>query len=269
MEVCPTFLKQNSTVCITLGKPLILVNLLRDKQMSDAKLENKMPDMTEAVNNAFTAMVNSGKLEAIITDKLEESVASAVSNALHSHSDFGNQLKQHIKSAISVDFKNLGIAGYNDFIAKVIKKKMDECLNKEAKKLIEGEISRLLQPAPASIKLSELIAAFREDNQEEANDHQWDSFTVNIGESRYGSITVEFDKEPCKDEYKCDVRFCVQEKECRIFALKVDEVDYEKQMFLGSLRGFDLFIFQLYASGTNLIIDVDRGYIDCGYEGYD
>jgi len=230
-----------------------------------------MQDMTNAVAAAFQNIVAAGAIEKAIEENLNKTIASIIQDQLKSYSDFGKQLSEHVKKALQVDFDNLGLAPYSDFILKIVRTQVDTQVGNVLAKQVEEQMTKLLQPAPAEIKLSKLIEDFIEHNKPDGCECGGsDRITLHIEESRYGSRWIGLDKDEGKSEYSCEIRFAVSESDGKIFGLRLDGKEADKTLFIGPIYGFERSLFQIYAAGTKLIVDGDcADDFDTYYPGQD
>lgn len=152
----------------------------------------------------------------------------------------------------------LGLPGYNGLIMKIVRAHVDSHVGNVLAKHVEKQMSKLLEPAPAEIKLSELINDFIERNKPDGCECGGsDQITLHIEESRYASRWIGLDKDEGKSEYSCEIRFAVSESDGKIFGLRIDGQEADKTLFIGPIYGFERSPFQMYAAGTKLIIDGD------------
>lgn len=230
-----------------------------------------MKELEQAVVTSFATIVASGAIEKAIEEKLTATITSIIENELRSYSTFGEKLKEHIRVAMQVDFDRLGLPGYNDLILKLVRKQVGELTEKALAEQVEGQLANLLAPAPAEIKLSELVQQFISFHRDRIS-CSCDGPTrisLHVEESRFGSRWVALDRESGKSEYECAIRFGVSDSDGRIFGLRLDRREVEKTLFL-DLHGVERQIFQLHAAGSRLIIDGDEHSIDTSYsENYD
>jgi site-specific DNA-cytosine methylase len=124
------------------------------------KTEWKMQELQQAVSNAFANVVAAGTIEKAIEEKLTSTITSIINEELRSYSDFGKALSEQVKAAMQVDFSNLELPGYNDLILKLIRAQVEHQASTSIAAQVEAQMKELLAPAPAEIKLSELVEEF-------------------------------------------------------------------------------------------------------------
>ncbi|WP_205168796.1 hypothetical protein [Burkholderia sp. LMG 13014] len=227
-----------------------------------------MKELEQAVSNAFSNIVTSGTIEKAIEEKLTKTITSIVNEELQSYSEFGKQLSEHVKKAVQVDFSKLGLPGYNDLILKIIRKRVEEDLNEQIERHVATQLDELLAPAPEEIKLSELVADFikfqAEKQSYSCSCDLPDRITLTVDTE--GSFThIGLDKEAGIDRYRCPWR--IDTMDGRVYSVRINEIDPKNTLFIGPIYGFERKLFQLYATGTKLVIDCDVDDIDTSYPG--
>ncbi|MEK6319995.1 MAG: hypothetical protein V4807_36805, partial [Burkholderia gladioli] len=166
-----------------------------------------MKELEQAVAHAFSNIVSSGVIERAIEEKLATTITSIIDDSLRPYSAFGKQLGEQVKAALQVDLTKLGLPGYNDFILKVVRAKVSALTENAIAQQVEAQLTTLLAPAPAEIRLSELVAQFIKGNDERygCSCDAPDRITLHVEETQYGSRWVRLDKEEGKSAYECDV----------------------------------------------------------------
>lgn len=228
-----------------------------------------MEQLQQAVTDSFKKIVESGVIEAAIEKKLTETINSILDSELRSYSDFGKQLGAQVKSALNVDFSNLQLPGYNDLILRIVRKQVDALVTNSVALHVEEQMTALLAPPPAEIRLSKLVADFIEANKPDGcacgeSDH----ISLLVEKSEHGYCHVYMDKDAGKSKYSCDLQVHVN-SDGRVYSLKINDKEIGKSLFIGPMYGFDLDLFQMYAAGTKLIVDGDEDSIDTYYPGHD
>ncbi|AIP66289.1 hypothetical protein [Burkholderia thailandensis] len=234
-----------------------------------------MKELQQAVSAAFSNIVAAGAIEKAIEEKLTKTITSIIDEELRSYSTFGEQLKEHVKAALQVDFHNLGLPGYNDLILKIIRQQVDAQLNATIETQIEQQMKELLAPAPAEIKLSQLVEEFIKDEHtnrqyRSCSCDESDQITLIVREASGGSLKfhhIHLDTERGTDYYSCPYQIDVHDG--RVYSVQLDRKDPSKTLFVGPMNGFKRRLFQLYAAGTKLIIDGDENTINTYYPGRD
>ena len=102
---------------------------------------------------------------------------------MRSYSDFGKALKEHVKEALNVDFRNLNLPSYNAVILEAIRKHLDGQMTVTGRQqLIEGMERLLGSEAPKEITLSQLVEDYKE------------SLTLYGSRHEHRRITAKFEK---------------------------------------------------------------------------
>jgi hypothetical protein len=222
-----------------------------------------MTDITAAVATALGKIVDSGKIEAAIEKQIEGTIEELIHNQLRPYSDFGKQLEQQLKAALDIKLDGLGVGGYNAIVLDIINRKLGPMIEQMGGKDIERQLSKLLAPAPAEKKLSELIEDFKEYLRTSALRHaeqqaRADSIAVHI--EKQGSYRpnwiVNLDAKPDQDNYRCEFCFQVSD-DGEIYGLRFARRDTREHIFVGGFYGFERTLFQLHVCKTKLVMDVD------------
>ncbi len=212
------------------------------------------------VNNSLAALAAEGKVEAIVRTHVEKAIGTAVAETITGYnSTFAKALKAYIDGAMPMDFKAIGLDGYNDLILRTIKNKLDASLVAWVNKGIAEEMAELLQEPPESIKLSELVRQFRKENRHE-NDDEISVYLEEDDGSLLNYWTLSLDPKPGKRKHDCELYMAV-DSQGQIYSLKVAyRGDMTKGMFVGRLYGFERTLFRLYVGKTKIIKDSVDGW---------
>jgi len=215
-----------------------------------------MKELELAVVAAFNTMAESGVLQKIIEEKVAKTVSECVGNVLGSYSDFGKALNEHVKDALRVDFKDLGLVGYNEIVMKIIKAKLTDSINTVGVKRLEKELSDLLVDPPAEIKLSDLVDQFKSrlDSDRRSSRITCIVDTTDSTGLCPGYAHVFLDEESGTSKYSCNIRLDVT-LAGKVYGLKIGGQDIKNTLFIGPHFGFERSLFQLYAAGTKIIVD--------------
>lgn len=228
-----------------------------------------MKELQQAVGDAFEKIVAAGTIEAAIEKKLTETVTSIIDHELRSYSDFGKALEAHVKSAINVDLQRLELPGYNDLILKLISRQVAAQLDSQLAAHVEKQMTELLAPPPAEIKLSDLLKQFIDNKASDCPCDGPEAISLHVERSSGGYAHVYFDEKEHQQKYSCEYSIHI-DSEGKVYSLKIKEQDPKKQIFVGPFYNFERRIFQLYAAGTKLIIDGDDAdAFDTYYPGRD
>lgn len=228
-----------------------------------------MHELQQAVGAAFEKIVNAGVIEAAIEKKLTETVISIIDHELRSYSDFGKALEAHVKQAVNVDLGRLELPGYNDLILKLIQRQVATQLGNQLAAQIEKQMTELLAPPAAEIKLSELLKDFIETKASDCACDGPDAISLHVEKSSGGYAHIYFDEQEDCSKYSCKFAIHV-DNDGKAYSVKIDEKDPKKQLFVGPFYSFERRLFQLYAAGTKLVIDGDdENDFDTAYPGRD
>lgn len=225
-----------------------------------------MKELEEQVVKAFRTMVESGQLEKSIQEKVARTVNEVLDESLKSWSPFGKALKEHVATQLNVDFRALGLGGYNDLVLSVIRSKLDSLIDATWKADLEKGMEDLLRGGPSEIKLSELMAELKETYSYDASQKGWEHATC-IVESKEGISSlrwVHFDPEPQTQTYRCRFRMLVH-ADGTSPSVSVEGKEIQSDL-LDRCHGFTRTLFQLRTAKTKIIFDLHDGVNESYYE---
>ncbi len=223
-----------------------------------------MKELETEILKSFNGFVESGALNKIIEKQVHDTVDGIVKDQLGQYSTFGKAVKTAVETSLKIDCENLGLAGYNDVVLKVVKERINHHINVIGNDRLTKDIDELLQGAPSEIKVSEMVKVLKESNHDSNRPYE----CTCIVESRSHSSTwVYFDTQPDIDIYKCSHNMLVCE-DGRVFCYSISRQDPSKKLFVGNhLDDFERLLFQMYCAKTKVVLDADA--VDREYQGVD
>lgn len=220
-------------------------------------------DINELVNASLAEMANSGRLSQVIAKHVEKAVEESVQSAVSYNSEFQKAIKEAIKTAVCVDFSGVGLAGYNDMVVKIVKEQLDQHMKTVVNRDICQNLETLLSPVPSEIHLSKLVDEFKEwivdSYQQETTEmtlivdapYRNDSYL-------HGYRRIYLGKSSDLRQKDCEICITIDvSKGGSIVSMSFDGKDPKKTMFVGRVYGFERMLFQIYTSGTKIIINED------------
>lgn len=223
-------------------------------------------DFREQVVAAVDQVAVSGKLEAAIAAAVEKTLVEIIRDQLTKYSGFGKQLEEVVKKSLAFQGE-LDLPSYNDTILKIIGRQVEAYTSNAIQRQVAENMKELLTPAPESIKLTELVAAYIEHVKEHAHSGVTYGeaeislhFTSDDGAFRY----IELDSEPNKRRYECAISIGVDNKGI-VYVLRFRNQNVEKDMFAGPFYGFERMLFQMKAAKSTIIFDAVPSDIETTY----
>lgn len=220
-----------------------------------------MQQITDAMITAMDKMITEGVIEKMLTEQLEKTIVGALESAFKTYSPFGKALSAHIESALQVDFQHLHLERYHDFILKFIQGQLAANLTATAEKHLGERLSELLQPPPAEITLSSVVAQFIEYvSVDHRRDDDSEEIALFVEHTNYGFSHIYMDVKSDERQHGC--RYQLDVKDGHVYSVKIDGDTPHNQIFLGPLYSFERTLFGLYMAKTKLIFDCDADSID-------
>lgn len=210
-------------------------------------------DIQNAVENAMTNLVASGKIEQLIEKKLEETVKELIDGALRSYSDFGKELKAKIEASLRIDMKAFSLPEYNTVIGNHVISIVENTMYPMAKAAIEENLKKFFKPLEKdSYTFTEVVELFKKSAVEWEGAEPGENFTARVDERSNSFTYLSIDMRQNQERYRCKYRIGIHDG--KIFSLTVDG-DNATGAKNPNYHGFGDTLFKMYASGVTLIDD--------------
>lgn len=232
--------------------------------------------LQKAIHKSVCEHLSSERLQQVIHDRLEKTVAEAVDSALRSYSDVGKTIQEAISQSLAIDGQQFTLPSLSNVVASIVSKRVETILNDAGRNRLISEIDEIFGTCPKQIKLSELVEKFKEmESDSESCGCDENQITLIVShDDVFGSpyCHIYIDRESGTDKFRCDVQIDVKGvtptdnnpdelPQGEVYAIKVNgmEIDRENRHspFVGPLYSFDRLCFNLYANRSALVIDED------------
>ncbi len=241
-------------------------------------MDNKFNDINEAVNNSLSTLIQTGKVQEIISNKLEKTIGDIVDNLFSSYSPFGSDLKKHIESNLKVNFNKLNLEEYSVTVLKLIEGILNNNVSETAHKQLTNELTKLLKPAPTTITLQKVIDQYIKDNEEDARSEGYSEIGLVLEESSHNFVYIGLNPKNYEEKsssYSSSTKQDLKINSCeiQIHLLKEDDKykmgwvsyggrrSYNTNLFLPTtLHNSARTIYQMYCAGTELILEGDNPF---------
>ena len=226
-------------------------------------------DIEKIVNEKFSEIVSSGKIEKMILDVLEKSIKSIIDECLRAYGDFGDVIKKKIKESLKIGDMDLDFPSYNQLVCNWITEIVNKQIITTGKEQIQENIKKFFVPLEKSeYKISEIVEKFKKNifkkNIFDESDGEQE-ITFIEQRSDYGYVHFYLGEKKKKEKYQCEIKIDI-DKDGYIYNARIDGIDADK-IKLKPLYGFDSFIFQLFAAKIKIINDSE--YVDITYCPYE
>ncbi|CAM2361078.1 hypothetical protein LISE100100_00245 [Listeria seeligeri] len=220
-------------------------------------------NLNEIVNNSMQEISESGLVQEIVKNEIEETLKSTLSTSFGRYSKFGKSLESEIREKIKVDLSKMNLIEYNQLVTNVIADTLQGEIGDKSIKMVKDNLESLFNPGGASETLTRLVEKMVESDIDFDDDESYREISFHFkgyenGEN--GFINIAMDPESDKSEYGCKYQIGIFQNE--IFSLRVEGVDIRKTLSLRSLSGFSRELFSLYAKRAKIIIDNTNINID-------
>lgn len=224
-------------------------------------------ELEKVVQDQLDGLVKEGAVEKIIRSTLEKTITSIIGDVLRDYSDFGKELKKQVAAAMNISFEQMKLVDYNHIVVGVVREQLDKTLLENAIKPISDTLKEYIGGLEKKEwKLSEIISDF---SKEAHDDYGQFSITLTVDESGAGKTVfhhIYFDTESRKRKHECGYQLDLMDG--KIFGFKAgrySSISQDLNLTKTSLsRGFDSFIFRLYAAGATIEVDEDDCILESG-----
>ena len=132
----------------------------------------KKPIVADALNAAAGALaadyMRSPEAKAVITKAVKETVDRHIQESLRTYSAFGKQVEEAVGKALQLH-GDIDLPSYNDAILKIVAAQVEHATKQSIEAQVAERMKDLLTPAPATIRLSELVKQYVEMLREKEN----------------------------------------------------------------------------------------------------
>ena len=233
-------------------------------------IEPGVVDFNAIFGEAIAENMTPEKLKPIIAKALNETVKSTIEEQFRWNGGAKKAIEAQIQEAMSCDVK-MGLPSYNEQISRMVRDMVDNQFKIEGAKRLKDTIEEILQVPPETIKLSELIETFKEETAEDSSDDSGD-ITCRIYKSYDWSddlYSIELDEKRDQRKYDCSIRLSVSKDTGKVDSVHAFGFNPESghlELFAKKyLYGTKKLVFQLYAGGSKIDMDVTEDEVDTSY----
>ena len=223
------------------------------------------PSIRDAIGIAVEKVLASGLVEKTLEESIGECVESALKRMTYQDSEFGKALQQQLATALNCG-TDLGLPSYGHTLLQIVQRQVNETLNGHLYANVQKTLEKLLETPPATIKLTELVERFIEDNADShsRDGSDWITLLVDHSDVVDGYRSVFLDPRKGREKHRCAIRLST-DKEGRVYSLQIDGVKVEEKLFVGNLRHFEKFLFQLFVCKVPIEFDDEANDINTRY----
>jgi len=229
-----------------------------------------MIDLNKIVNDTLIQMESENFVEKVVKSTLEKTIKSVVDDVFTSYSDFGKNLKNHIKENININFDKLGLEGYNGLVLAAVKENLDRTITVQGVEKIKESIDEMLRDTKSEYTLTEIIEKAKEDTTKEEYERDYDEqIKLIIEKSSGGYKRIYLDNEDEEPDYKWQYGYHISiDEKGKPYSIKFKGEEIDTKKIMGGLYGLDKLLFKIYASGAKIILDKGEEVDDYEYDLY-
>ena len=215
--------------------------------------------MQELITAKIKEITENGKLDEIVTKHATEFVSDTVNDILRSYGDVAKAYKDKITKSLMGSIETMDFVQYSKSLSDLIESELNQSIVKvgliPAKEMIKEFVGELEKK---EWKLSEIVEKFIEMEVMADDDNESGEISFVHEKSDYGTHYVGFDSESDKTmRYKCKYTLMFNKSDGTMYAPTMDKKEVHP-ITEGYLRGFELFIFKLYACKCKIVMDPEK-----------
>jgi hypothetical protein len=239
------------------------------------------PTLQQIAHQAVLSYLSSPAGLEAISAAVVKTTNHAIQETLGTYSDFGKQLKQSVAASFAIG-QPLDIPSYSHAVLAMLRQQVEAVKDKAMRRIIAERMTEILEPAPETIRLSEVLEKYKEyvKSQNSGGCHcdGEGRFYLDIKQgSSEGFIYVTLNDEKPGKYGSAEVEFHIhihddwQLTESQKAAAAVDKLprgevysltfdgkkECEKSIFAGQVYGFQKVLFDMMVSKTLVVVDVD------------
>lgn len=223
------------------------------------------PSIRDAIGIAVEKVLASGLVEKTLEESIGKCVESSLKGMTCQYSEFGKALQQQLAAALNCG-TDLGLPSHGHTLLQIVQRQVNETLNGHLYANVQKTLADLLETPPATIKLTELVERFIEDNADSPCRDGSDRITLLVDHSDVvdGYRSVCLDPRKGQQKYGCAIRLSTN-REGQVYSLQINGAKIEEKLFVGNLRHFEKFLFQLFVCKVPIEFDDDADDIGTSY----
>lgn len=212
-------------------------------------------DLVKLIADKVKEVEASGKLEEIIENNVLECLKSIVSDSFRWNGEAKKSIEEALKGKLGVELENVKIPQYQKLVGDILSDTLNKTVVSDLEVVIKEAVNNITEVLEKKQwKLSEIISMFT-DNIDRSYDGEM--------EDQYGECTlhvkkdgdfvhVKFDKESDREYFRCD-------NSLFIYKNKLSSATIEEKPFtpfgVRTMNNFEMFMFKLYCSNVDIILD--------------
>lgn len=227
-----------------------------------------MIDLNKIINNALVQMEEEKFAESVVKKRLEKTMIEIIDDLFREYSDFGKSLKEHISENLNINFRNLGLEGYNGLVLAAVKEQLDKAITVKGIEKIKQGTEEMLSDIKPEYTLTEIIEKLKDESHKEEWEFDYgEKVSLIIESSSSGYKHIYLDEEEKDRKYSYDYQIDV-DSDGKPYSIKLRDEEINPKKILGGLYGLERLLFKIYASGSKIVLDQGNDADDYDYDLY-
>ncbi len=143
-----------------------------------------MQELQEKINGIIADYFGDGAFDEALEKAVTGCLEKVIQEQFKSYGGIAKKVEEELEKAINLDFSQMELPSYNQFIFDMIKTKFVGVLEAQAGETFVKDLEQWLTPAPKSITVQELVNIYKE-GKFEAHEVMGEQITVEVREWEY------------------------------------------------------------------------------------
>ena len=207
-----------------------------------------MKTLEQVAHEAVTNMINSGKIEELVTTNIEKAIGSAIETQFRSYGGITKQIEEAINEGLKIDISEIPFDSYNAQMLVAVRQRLNGMFKGQAYEHFMGQIEKTLNPAPAEMPFGDFLEALAEMMK---TDEPWDSDLYECMKVEVTPHRSFLEKEDSND-WNVEIKFSNSSvDELKLFILDGKIRISHRQCFNPTcIRDAEAYVFKLYGAGN-------------------
>lgn len=235
-------------------------------------------DINKIANEKINSLLESGEIEKLIADGVENNVKKAITAATENY-QWKRTIEDNIGKVISEVAQNVNFSAYANFLRDRMNKQIEAYVKNDMINLMRDSFEKVYFNMPEDIKLSDILNKYKEyldDNLDSDDKKEWGhiDFSFEREYSSFIQIKAGSPKSTRYEVYDKGIEINLfkprGEDKASISWIRFNGNDFKTCMDLHKLSEFEILMFNLMFTQKEIEVDIDEDFcFDVDFEEYD
>lgn len=225
-------------------------------------------DINRIANDRINVLLESGELEKLISDGIEKNVKDAITRATSDYS-WKRAIEDNLQKVIGEVASKVNFSAYANFLRDRMNEQMERHVKNEMLNVMKDAFEKTYFNVPQNVKLSDILNKYKsyiENNLDNEDRKEWGRIELKI-EHNCGFLEIKAGS-PNRSSYGrfdngLEISLLKGDKgsnKSKICYVRSNGNDFRTAMDLNRLSDFEVLIFNLMFTRTDIEIDIEEDY---------